>query len=51
MVRRLCVNRSINNARLAIPREVDTAEVTHAAIPVDEMPVVSAYSMRPVMGI
>ena len=51
MVRRLCVNRFINNARLAIPREVDTAQVTHVAIPVDEMPAVSAYSMRPVVGI
>lgn len=32
------------NARLAIPREVDTAEVTQAVIPVDEMPALSAYS-------
>jgi hypothetical protein len=44
-----------NNARLAVPREVDPSEVAHAAIPVDEMPAVSADSAgcipRPVVGV
>jgi hypothetical protein len=43
------------NARLAIAREVDTSEVTHAAIPIDEMPAVRADSAsrttRPVVGV
>ena len=43
------------NAPFAIPREVDTTEVTHAAIPVDEMPAPNAYSAscttRPVVGL
>ena len=44
-----------NNARLAIPREVNTSEVTHAAIPIDKMPPVSTDSAscipRPIVGV
>ena len=43
------------NSRLAIPRDVDSAEVTYAAIPVGEMPALRTYSAgrttRPVVGV
>ena len=41
-VRRALQTGVLTNAHLASPREVDTTEVTHAAIPVDEMPAVNA---------
>lgn len=34
----------LTDTRLAIPQEVDTSEVTHMAIPVHEMPAVTAHS-------
>ena len=45
----------MNDARLAVSREINSSEIAHAAIPVDEMPAVSADSAscipRPVVGI
>ena len=40
----ICKRFFLTNSRLAIPRKVDPAEVTHAVIPVDKMPALSAYS-------
>ena len=43
--RRHCLQMGfLTDTRLAIPQEVDTSEVTHMAIPIHEMPAVTAYS-------